>query len=92
MSYSMTYRYPLSEREEEILQLIVEGRSDQEIASSLYITVGTVKVHRRNIIDKLEFVSSDNDETGGLESTGGVRVPKKPLTGGGTAAAEEISL
>jgi DNA-binding CsgD family transcriptional regulator len=57
MNYSMRYCYPLSEREEEILKLIVEGRSEQEIASPLYITVGTVKVHRRNIIDKLEFVT-----------------------------------
>ncbi len=44
---------PLTERELEVLQLIVEGRSNQDIADQLYITVGTVKTHVRNILSKL---------------------------------------
>jgi DNA-binding NarL/FixJ family response regulator len=44
---------PLTEREMEVLQLIVEGRSNQDIADRLYITVGTVKTHVRNILSKL---------------------------------------
>lgn len=45
--------YPLTERELEVLQLIVEGSSNAEIAEKLYITVGTVKTHVRNILNKL---------------------------------------
>lgn len=45
--------YPLTERELEVLQLIVEGCSNQAIAEKLYITVGTVKTHVRNILNKL---------------------------------------
>ncbi|MDR9401870.1 MAG: response regulator transcription factor [Halothece sp. Uz-M2-17] len=45
--------YPLTERELEVLQLIVEGASNAEIAEKLYITVGTVKTHVRNILNKL---------------------------------------
>ncbi len=45
--------YPLTERELEVLQLIVEGCSNAEIAEKLFITVGTVKTHVRNILNKL---------------------------------------
>ncbi len=45
--------YALTERELEVLQLIVDGCSNAEIAQRLYITVGTVKTHVRNILNKL---------------------------------------
>lgn len=45
--------YPLTERELEILELIVEGCSNAEISERSYITVGTVKTHVRNILNKL---------------------------------------
>jgi DNA-binding NarL/FixJ family response regulator len=45
--------YTLTERELEVLQLIVEGCSNAVIAEKLYITVGTVKTHVRNILNKL---------------------------------------
>lgn len=45
--------YTLTERELEVLQLIVEGCSNALIAEKLYITVGTVKTHVRNILNKL---------------------------------------
>ncbi|BAZ38627.1 LuxR family two component transcriptional regulator [Calothrix sp. NIES-4101] len=45
--------YTLTERELEVLQLIVEGCSNAIIADRLYITVGTVKTHVRNILNKL---------------------------------------
>ena len=45
--------YPLTERELEVLQLIVEGCSNAVIAEKLFITVGTVKTHVRNILNKL---------------------------------------
>jgi LuxR family maltose regulon positive regulatory protein len=44
---------PLSEREIEVLQLIAEGLTNQEVASRLYLAPSTVKVHTRNIYGKL---------------------------------------
>ena len=44
---------PLSEREIEVLQFIAEGLSNPEIASRLYLSPNTVKVHSRNIYSKL---------------------------------------
>jgi LuxR family transcriptional regulator, maltose regulon positive regulatory protein len=45
---------PLSEREIEVLQLIAEGLTNQEIASKLYLSLNTVKAHTRNIYGKLD--------------------------------------
>lgn len=45
--------YPLTERENDVLSLIVEGCSNAQIAERLYITVGTVKTHVRNILNKM---------------------------------------
>lgn len=44
---------PLTDRELEVLQLIVNGYSNAKIAEALFITVGTVKTHVRNILTKL---------------------------------------
>ncbi len=49
----MLESYPLTERELEILELIVAGCSNAEIAERSYITVGTVKTHVRSILNKL---------------------------------------
>lgn len=46
--------YGLTERETEILRLLLEGRSNQEIGQLLYITTGTVKIHVHSIFGKLE--------------------------------------
>jgi two-component system, NarL family, response regulator NreC len=43
----------LTEREREILQLIAESRTHQQIAEMLHISVRTVDTHRNNIIQKL---------------------------------------
>lgn len=44
----------LTEREMEILLLIAQGKSNQEIADELFIALKTVKVHVSNILGKLE--------------------------------------
>ncbi|MFV0559134.1 MAG: response regulator [Enterococcus sp.] len=44
----------LTNRENEILLLIAEGKSNQEIADELFITLKTVKTHVSNILSKLE--------------------------------------
>jgi len=44
----------LTRREQQILALVAEGKSNQEIAKILYITPGTVRVHIHTILHKLE--------------------------------------
>lgn len=43
----------LTNRELEVLQLIVSGKSNKEIAGDLSLSVNTVSVHRANIMDTL---------------------------------------
>ena len=43
----------LSEREMEVLKLIVEGYSNPEIDKILYLSPNTVKTHVRGIMNKL---------------------------------------
>jgi DNA-binding NarL/FixJ family response regulator len=43
----------LSEREMEVLRLIVEGKSNNEIAKALYLSPNTIKTHVRGIMNKL---------------------------------------
>ena len=45
---------PLSPREVEVLRLIAEGLSNQEIADRLFLAVSTVKGYTRTIFDKLQ--------------------------------------
>jgi DNA-binding NarL/FixJ family response regulator len=54
-----TGSHTLTERELEVLQLIVDGASNAHIAEKLFITLGTVKTHVRKILNKL----SANDRT-----------------------------
>lgn len=47
----------LSERELEVLNLIADGLSNREVASQLFISIGTVKSHAHNIYSKLDAQS-----------------------------------
>ncbi|ELR99883.1 response regulator transcription factor [Gloeocapsa sp. PCC 73106] len=53
-SQSESWDNPLTKREQEILTLVAQGKSNQEIAESLYIASGTVRVHVHTILHKLE--------------------------------------
>lgn len=44
---------PLSERELEVLRLVAQGLSNQEIGERLFLALSSVKGHNRNIFDKL---------------------------------------
>ena len=48
------YEVPLTKREKELVQLIAEGFSSQEIADKLFISLRTVETHRLNINQKLD--------------------------------------
>lgn len=51
-SYS-NHPYRLTQREQEVLNLLVKGYSNQEMAKHLYITIATVKAHLTAIFEKL---------------------------------------
>lgn len=54
---NITNATDLTARELEVLKLIGEGRTNQQIAENLVIEVGTVKNHVHNILDKLNVSS-----------------------------------
>ena len=56
---SIENKFDLSEREKQVLTLIVEGKTNQVIASNLHLSVDTIKSHLKSIMDKL----SVNDRT-----------------------------
>lgn len=52
-SKNRTGDIPLTPREIEVLQLIAQEFSNQEIAEKLFISIRTVDTHRRNMLEKL---------------------------------------
>ena len=44
----------LSKRELEILNLLAQGHSNQEIAAKLFVSLSTVKTHNQNLFEKLD--------------------------------------
>ena len=51
----------LSMREQEVLALMAEGRSNAGIARRLWVTEGTVEKHVRSILTKLSLAEADDD-------------------------------
>jgi NarL family two-component system response regulator LiaR len=49
--------FDLTDREMQVLNLVVQGQSNQQIADALVITLATVKAHISNILSKLEVSS-----------------------------------
>jgi NarL family two-component system response regulator LiaR len=47
----------LTEREMEVLNLVVQGQSNQQIANAMVISIATVKAHISNILSKLQVSS-----------------------------------
>ncbi len=51
---SLVAELALSKREMEILTLLAQGHSNQEIATALFVSLSTVKTHIQNLFEKLE--------------------------------------
>jgi len=51
---SLISQFELSKRELEILSLMAEGHSNEEIAKTIFISLSTVKTHNQNIFAKLD--------------------------------------
>ena len=51
---SLVARLELSKRELEILGLLAQGHSNQEIAAKLFVSLSTVKTHIQNLFEKLD--------------------------------------
>ena len=49
--------HPLTEREVQVLRLVAQGLSNQEIAERLFISEGTVGTHMHNILGKLHLAN-----------------------------------
>lgn len=47
-------KHPLTKREQDVLAELTKGKSNKEIAASLFVTEKTVKTHISNIFSKLE--------------------------------------
>jgi len=44
---------PLTQKEYEILEGLCEGKTNQQLADSLFVSVNTVKTHIKNIYEKM---------------------------------------
>ena len=51
---SLVSQLELSKRELEILSLLAQGNSNQEIAAKLFVSLSTVKTHIQNLFEKLD--------------------------------------
>jgi DNA-binding CsgD family transcriptional regulator len=54
LNTSLISELELSKRELEILELLAQGHSNQEIAAKLFVSLSTVKTHIQNLFEKLD--------------------------------------
>ncbi|MFI5130863.1 MAG: response regulator transcription factor [Chitinophagales bacterium] len=54
LNTSLVSQLELSKRELEILNLMAQGHSNQEIAAKLFVSLSTVKTHIQNLFEKLD--------------------------------------
>src|SRR5882672_1315331 len=54
LNTSLISQLELSKRELEILNLIAQGHSNEEIAAKIFVSVSTVKTHNQNLFEKLD--------------------------------------
>jgi two-component system, NarL family, response regulator LiaR len=54
LNTSLASQLELSKRELEILNLLAQGHSNQEIAAKLFVSISTIKTHLQNIFEKLD--------------------------------------
>ena len=54
LNTSLISQLELSKRELEILNLLAQGHSNQEIAAKLFVSLSTVKTHIQNLFEKLD--------------------------------------
>lgn len=45
----------LTQREHEVLQLVVEGNATKQVAKMLHVSIKTIETHRKRIMDKLDI-------------------------------------
>lgn len=68
----MEYDYQLSKREQEVAALLLQGKSNKQIALALGISESTVEFHLRNVYVKLRVDNRAGAVKKLLESTGGI--------------------
>jgi NarL family two-component system response regulator LiaR len=49
--------HTLTDREEDVLRLLAQGRTNKDIAQTLFLSVRTIEAHLRNIYGKLAVAS-----------------------------------
>ncbi len=54
LDQSLVAQMEISRRELEILNLLAQGHSNQEVAAKLFVSVSTVKTHNQNLFEKLD--------------------------------------
>ncbi len=58
LSNQFMKKYSLTDREVEILNYLISGKSSKQIADELFITKHTVDAHRKHILEKTKFNST----------------------------------
>lgn len=54
LNTSLISQLELSKRELEILNLMAQGHSNEEIAAKIFVSISTVKTHNQNLFEKLD--------------------------------------